>query len=142
MDDLGDDLGDGPGDDLGDNLGGAPVTAKELVQMIVESGNNIPPNDINEFAGYVAELTGQKAPGTLKQKRAYIANWYAEQAPPSAAHTPRDAAPSPLPEAAFDKVEAPPDRETLLQDIAQYNAQVATRPRNCRVSLPVTPGCL
>ena len=108
---------------------GAPVTAKELVQMIAESGNTIPPSDVNEFAGYVAELTGQKIPATLKQRRTVIANWYAEQAPPIAAHTPPDSsrqnAPhAQTPDAAFERPPIPPDRETVLRDIAQHGAQV------------------
>ena len=122
-------------DDGADDLEAAPVTAKELVQMIAESGDTIPPSDINEFAGYVAELTGEKVPGTLKQKRAFIANWYAEQAPPIGAHTPRERAPAhtpleraptPPPENAYDKAEVP-DRETLLRDIAQHGAQARAR---------------
>jgi hypothetical protein len=122
-------------DDGADDLEAAPVTAKELVQMIAESGDTIPPSDINEFADYVAELTGEKVPGTLKQKRAFIANWYAEQAPPigahtprerAPAHTPRERAPTPPPENAYDKAEVP-DRETLLRDIAQHGAQARAR---------------
>ena len=108
---------------------GAPVTAKELVQMIAESGNTIPPSDVNEFAGYVAELTGQKIPATLKQRRIVIANWYAEQAPPIAAHTPPDssrmnASHAQTPEASYDRQPMPADRETVLRNIAQHGAQV------------------
>ena len=122
----------GDGEEGADGEGaeeGAPVTAKELVQMIAESGNTIPPSDVNEFAGYVAELTGQKIPATLKQRRTVIANWYAEQAPPIAAHTPpdssrRNAPHVQTPEAAFERPPMPPDRETVLRDIAQHGAQV------------------
>ena len=120
---------------------GGPVTAQELMQMIAESGDTIPPSDINEFAGYVSELTGQKIPATLKARRAAIANWYAEQAPPIAAHTPPDsarrraaAALAQNPDAAFERPPMPPDRETVLRNIAQHGAQVrrchaATLPR-------------
>ena len=101
---------------------GGPVTAQELMQMIAESGDTIPPSDINEFAGYVSELTGQKIPATLKARRAAIANWYAEQAPPIAAHTPPDsarrraaAALAQNPDAAFERPPMPPDRETVLR---------------------------
>ena len=110
---------------------GGPVTAQELMQMIAESGDTIPPSDINEFAGYVSELTGQKIPATLKARRAAIANWYAEQAPPIAAHTPPDsarrraaAALAQNPDAAFERPPMPPDRETVLRNIAQHGAQV------------------
>eukprot|EP00964_Phaeocystis_antarctica_P021410 scaffold11877_cov57-Phaeocystis_antarctica.AAC.2 len=108
---------------------GAPVTAKELVQMIAESGNTIPPSDVNEFAGYVAELTGEKIPATLKQRRTVIANWYAEQAPPIAAHTPPDSSRlnanhAQTPEASFERPPMPPDRETVLRNIAQHGAQI------------------
>ena len=110
---------------------GGPVTAQELMQMIAESGDTIPPSDINEFAGYVSELTGQKIPATLKARRAAIANWYAEQAPPIAAHTPPDsarrraaAALAQNADAAFERPPMPPDRETVLRNIAQHGAQV------------------
>ena len=106
--------------------------------MIAESGNTIPLSDVNEFAGYVAELTGEKIPATLKQRRAFIASWYAEQALPIAAHTPPDSsrqnAPhAQTPEAAFDKPPMPPDRETMLRDIAQHGAQV------CRLAAAAHP---
>ena len=125
---------EGTGAEVPDEAGpvtDGPVTAQELMQMIAESGDTIPPSDINEFAGYVSELTGQKIPATLKARRAVIANWYAEQAPPIAAHTPPDSARrrsaallAQNADAAFERPPMPPDRETVLRNIAQHGAQV------------------
>lgn len=125
---------EGTGAEVHDKAGpvtDGPVTAQELMQMIAESGDTIPPSDINEFAGYVSELTGQKIPATLKARRAVIANWYAEQAPPIAAHTPPDSARrrsaallAQNADAAFERPPMPPDRETVLRNIAQHGAQV------------------
>ena len=87
------------------SMEGPPPVADEVSARIAGFGATIPAGAVSALAADVEALSGEKAPATLAQKRAFIANWHHDNGAPSArpqtapVGTPSRPAPSPKPPA-------------------------------------------
>ena len=106
--------------------------SEQLCQLLLEQGDELPSEHVAAVCSRIEQITGHKAPMKLAQRRVYISDWVAKNAPPDAVPTPRTghaSAAAPVPFSHTAATPTPATSAAVSARVACLPASNSTSPR-------------